>query len=327
MHRALLRLVSPPLALATALVFAFATPTWSVTANSLTSHALTQTAIAGAAWAAASGRWWWGGAAMAVGITGRVHLAVVAGALGLGVAIAQRRPRIAVAVGVPSAVGVAFVVATNTWRYGVPNLSGGYAAYAEENLTATGADAWLSYLVNWAGFLVSPDRGLLLWTPALLVLVVPAARALRAAPAWVVSLAVGGVLYSFVQLRINAFGGGDTFYGYRLALEMVTCLVPLAALAVLQVRTTVTRAALVVLCWLQFAMIAPGALTWGLFASQDDVWRLSSYVLALAWQPAVSVAGLAFAAVGATVTLIMLRSSPAHTTPDPVVPRTTSPPS
>ena len=49
-------------------------------------------------------------------------------------------------------------------------------------------------------------------------------------------LAVGGIAYALVQLKINHFAGGDTFFGYRLGLELVTAAAPLYVLGWLAIK-------------------------------------------------------------------------------------------
>ena len=115
-------------------------------------------------------------------------------------------------------------------------------------------------LLNYLGFFVAPDRGLLVWSPVLLLLAPAIARTWRTTPDWTRWLAVGGLVYTFVQLRLNYFAGGDFFYGYRHGLELVTCLVPVAAVAY-ERSSRRTQVAICVLVVLQFAAISLGAVT------------------------------------------------------------------
>ena len=83
------------------------------------------------------------------------------------------------------------------------------------------------YLENLAGFLISPDRGLFVWTPLLLLLLPAVVRGWSSAPDWARWLALGGVTYGIAQVGLNVFHGGDAFYGYRLALEPLAAVTPL----------------------------------------------------------------------------------------------------
>jgi hypothetical protein len=174
----------------------------------------------------------------------------------------------------------------------------------------SGTRVWVDYLLNWVGFLASADRGILLWTPLIMVLAVPAVRAARSAPDWVNWLAVGGIAYAAVQLKINNFSGADGFYGYRLGLELMTCLVPLYTLAWLQLRRDWSRALAAGVAWMQFAVIAPGAVVFGLFVPLQEVWSQSSYLIALREMPALSILPLAIATVGCTLTVKSVARTP-----------------
>lgn len=247
-----------PVAIGAALAFGLASPTWSVSADALWTHSLTQAGIAGAAYAASRGRWWLVGTALGVAILGRTHMAVVALVVGLAVAYAQRRPVLALKVGIPSVVAVGVTLAANYYRYGSVSVSGGYD-YATGSLASSSLDVWLDYLRNTVGFLVAPDRGFLLWS-AVVVLLIPASlRAAKTAPTWVTALALGGLAYTAVQLKINSYAGGDSFYGYRHGLELLTCLLPLLTVAWAEVRHEPVRAAVIVLLYVQAALIATGA--------------------------------------------------------------------
>jgi alpha-1,2-mannosyltransferase len=274
MHRALWKMTTPARATAGALVFAFATPTWTVSADWLLPQSLTQASIAGAALAAVHNRWWLAGVAFGFGITGRAHVAVIAACLGIGVAVVRRRPMIAVAVGLPSLLGLLVVIASNAWRYGSVSISGGYETYAGPNLISSSIDVWAEYAVNVAGFLVSPGRGLLVWTPLALVMLPAVLRSLRGAPDWSVALAFGGFAYTAIQLKINYFSGGDTFVGYRHGLELLTAAFPLYVAAWAFLKSERTRGAAIALMWVQFALIAVGAVTRGLYLSfsPNDPW-------------------------------------------------------
>jgi hypothetical protein len=264
-------------------VLAFGTPTWTVSADGLWSHTVTQLAIAGAAVALARERWSWAGAALGTGILARPHLAVIALVVGLGLAWTQRRPRTAVAVGLPAAVGVVVLVALNRWIYDRWTLTG-YDSYTTTNL-AQGREAdWYDPVVNVLGFLVAPDRGLLVWTPIALVLLPTVWRIRRSVPAWTVCLALGGVAYSLVQLRINLFHGVDAFFGYRHALELVACAFPLYAIAWSRSRP-VAKGVAAGLAVVQVAAMALGAVKSDGFLNVNDVWTDNSMLYVLRLEP------------------------------------------
>lgn len=258
MFLALYRIVPPGYAVGAAAVFAFATPTWSVSADALWGHTFTQAAIAGAALAAAKGRWWLAGAALGLGILARAHVALIALVLGLGMAWTTRSPRPAVQIGGPALAGLLMLVALNSWLFGTPSVGGAYAEPTER--LAGSANVGLDGLPeNVAGFLVSPGRGLLVFTPVLLVLLPSVVRWWKSFPEWTRWLALGGLLYTAGQLWINVFHGGDAFSSYRLGLELMTALTPVYAFAAVRASREVTATAIGVVI-AQGGVIAVGAL-------------------------------------------------------------------
>ena len=272
-------------ALAVTGVFAFATPTWAISADGIWTHTVTQLGIAGASYFAARSRWWWVGALFGVAILGRVHVSLIAAVVGVGVAVARRDLRVVLRVGIPAAVAMAAAMAWNRFAFGTLSLGG---AYGQGRITkaATGLGSYYSQSDNYLGFLVSPDRGFLVWTPVVLLLLPALVRARRELPDWAWFVAAGGVVYTFFQLRINYFGGGDLFYSYRLGLELLTTLVPLLGFA--SARTgPLARLLLPLVVAVQFAMISVGAVGQGPFVFQDDVWQDNSFFYALRLEPGV----------------------------------------
>lgn len=284
MHLAVRQLVSSRSAWAVTFVMLVATPTWTVSADGLWSHTLTQAAIAFAAWAASRNRWWLTGLALGVGILARPHLAVIALCLGLWVGLTRRSVRITVAVGVPSLAGAGLLLILNHWVFGIWSLTGysSYGSDAIDNLAVLGQGAGLTYVVNWLGLLVSADRGLFVWTPIALVLLPGVWRVRHIAPDWVLALLLGGLGYSAVQMQVNAFHGGDAFFGYRHALELLTCALPIYAIAWDHSRGWIRRVVAFLFVLQTFAM-AIGALYPSGWLSTERVWTLNSLV-ALATQ-------------------------------------------
>lgn len=262
MYLALYRLVPPALALAGAAVFAFALPTWSVSAHGIWGHTITQCAIAGAALASATSRWWLAGLALGFGAFARAHLLVVAAVLGLGTSASRRSVGPAVKVGVASSFALAVLVALNTFVYGSPSIGGGRTGPLAR--LELGADVRAGgYLENVAGFLVSPGRGVLVFTPVLLVLLPTVVRVWRSAPDWTRWLAIGGVAYSALQLWIAHFFGGAAYSAYRLGLELATSLVPLYTFAFFRAGLRVRAiASFVIVCQLAAVAVAVTVRPW-----------------------------------------------------------------
>jgi hypothetical protein len=215
--------------LATA-VMALGTSLWTIAAAEAWTHTVDALCLALAMYAMSRGRPLWAGIAFAAAITARPHVAVVALVLGIGLAIAGRSLRPMLAVGIPSAIGLAAVIGWNGLVFGGTSVTGGYDSYVSTNLTETSGSSTSFLASNFLGFLFSPQRGLFVFLPIAALLLFGMRAGWREAAPWVRLMALGGVAYTLVQLRINGYGG-DAFYGYRLATELVVCTAPLAVLA------------------------------------------------------------------------------------------------
>ena len=215
------------LALGGTAVFAFATPVWSVSANALWTHPVTLLGICGAVWALPRQRWWWAGIWFGVAMTGRLHVALIAAVVGLALAWYRRSPRIAFRIGIPTTISLGVLAAWSRYVFGSWDPRGAYANHAIESMVPSVSKAGGGFMSNLAGFLISPDRGVFVWTPLLLLLLPAVVRGWRSAPDWTRWLAVGGIVYGAAQVGLNVFHGGDAFFGYRLALEPLAAVAPL----------------------------------------------------------------------------------------------------
>jgi hypothetical protein len=228
LHLALRRLAPPSTAVVAALVSGLATPTWSVSADTLWPHGPNQLWAALALLGLAAGRYAAAGGAFSLMIATRPNAAFVPLVAGIDAAWARRSPRPAFAVGVPSALGLAALVAYNRAVFGTWSVTGGYPRVFADNLVEMG---WLTFAENLAGTVVSPYRGILVFSPFLLALAPGLVAAWRAAPAWARGAALAGLIYLVVHQRLNRFSGGNNFYAYRYAIESLTLAAPLLLLA------------------------------------------------------------------------------------------------
>lgn len=282
-------------ALAAVAVLGLTTPIWSVSADALWTHPVTVLGLAGATWAADRERWWLAGLFFGLGMFARVHLAIVAAVVGLIMAWRRRDPMIALRVGLTSGLCMALLVIWNHYVFGAWSLRSGYGITADQLSGADGNIA-LDYVVNVAGFLVSPNRGLLLWSPLVLVLIPFLRAGWATSPDWVRSFAVGGLTYTAIQLRINGFGGGDSFWGYRLGLELLVCATPLLVFAATRAKRW--GALILVVSALQFAVTALGAMSTPLTLVVPDEleWTRSALLFAVTRSPALLIVlGMLFA--------------------------------
>ena len=106
--------------------------------------------------------------------------------------------------------------------------SAGYSSSFVDNTQS--ADV-VGYVRNIGMALFSPTRGLLVWSPFLIVLLPGLPAAWRAAPSWVRGGALGGLVYLLVQYKANRYSGGDGFAAYRYPLEALTASAPLLLLS------------------------------------------------------------------------------------------------
>jgi hypothetical protein len=219
------RIVTRPVALGAALMLAYATGTWTVSANQLWTHGPGQAAVLLSLLLASQQRWLGAGVPAGFAVLVRPHLGIVALILGATAALRHKswRPLL---IGVGSLVGAAVLLAYNR------ALWGGWAVFGGYNQPVTASGHKLTAIAEGLlGDFVSPERGLLVMTPALLLLLPGLRSAWRTAPDWTRTAALAGLGYLALQLWGIRFSGGDGFYSYRTTLETLTLCVPLLALA------------------------------------------------------------------------------------------------
>jgi hypothetical protein len=107
----------------------------------------------------------------------------------------------------------------------LPDSAGGYWV---TNTVNTSASFFIENLVR---TFVDPERGVLLWSPILLVALLGVRRGWGLADPLLRAAALAGILLLLVQLRGNVWTGGDAFFAYRYPLETVYLTAPLAATA------------------------------------------------------------------------------------------------
>jgi alpha-1,2-mannosyltransferase len=276
MFLALRRSLTERQAVVATVLFGFTTPVWTVSANLMWPHTLTVLGIAGMAWAATTGRWWWAGIFGGIALWGRVHAAIIVAVLGLLVGLRRRDPRIVLRTGVASG---AFLLASCVWIhwvYGTWNPLGAY----DSGTVGANAGAYRYSVSNQLGMFVAPDRGLLVWTPLVLVLLPALVRSWRTLPDWSRSLLIGGLVYTVVGGAMNTFTGGDGFYGYRYGLELLACATPALALSHGRMRR-VERVLFGPVAALQAYAFLLGALYRNLYLPQTDAWHRNAFVHAV----------------------------------------------
>lgn len=280
-------------ALLATVIFGLATPVWTIAANGMWPHTITILGIAGMAWAADRNRWWLVGLFGGVALWGRLHAALICAILAVALAAWRRDPRIAFLAGLAGTGMLFLLCGWNHWMYGTWDPT---AAYQTGNFTSY-AETHRLDIVNQLGFWISPDRGLLVWSPLLLVLAPAMIRNWGDLPDWSRCLLIGGIGYQALQGALNRFSGGDGFYGYRLGLEFLACATPALAFSAHRLGPLGRRVALP-LGALQFAMIVAGAPGNSYFVPADKVWIQNSFVDGIRENPAGfgAIAALSFCA-------------------------------
>jgi alpha-1,2-mannosyltransferase len=215
-------------AVAGSLVLAFGTSAWNVASSQLWQHGPAMMWIALGGYLIASSRYWTSGFAYGAAIVTRPITAIIAAGAGIGAAAGDRRWRRLMQIGTGAAIGLAAVIAYNAIVFGSPSVSGGYGDAFVDSTLSSGI-GW--YVGNLVGALIDPRRGLLVWSPWLLVLAPGLRTAWKSAPGWSRGAAIGALVYLLVHYKANRFSGGDGFYGYRYPIEPLTAAAPLLALA------------------------------------------------------------------------------------------------
>ena len=254
-------------------MFGFATPVWTVSANLMWPHTITVFAIAGMAWAAASDRWWWAGVFGGIGLWGRVHVAMIVAVLGLGVALRRREWGPAVRMAIASC---GFLLASSLWihwMYGTWSPLGAYDGGA----VGQNADQYRYSIANQLGMWVAPDRGILLWTPVMLLLLPALVRSWRELPDWSRSLLLGGLLYTVLGGALNTFTGGEGFFGYRYGLEFLACATPALSLSCARAGR-IARLCLGPVIGVQLFAFLVGAAIDSAYLPQSAAWHQNAFV-------------------------------------------------
>ncbi|HEY5200844.1 MAG TPA: hypothetical protein VIJ31_08020 [Acidothermaceae bacterium] len=264
------RIASRRQAAAAALALAFATGTWTVSAKELWTHGPAQAAVLLTVLCYSHRRWLLAGIPAGFAILIRPHLGVVAVVLGVAAAVRERSLR-PLLISVGSAVGLWILLLYNHAVWGAWTVFGGYPDSAQAS-----GHAVVEFGVGIVGTFVSPERGVLVMTPALLLLLPGCRAAWRVAPWWVRSATLSGIVYVAVQIWVSRFSGGDGFYSYRTPLEGLTLCVPLLTIAWREWTSTtrVRRTAFAGLAAASVALHAFGSIVdWVLPGPNHSPWK------------------------------------------------------
>ena len=237
LYLALCTLTSSRLALAIALVYAFGTSTWAISSQALWQHAATQLGLAGLSLClltpasrrntAAAGGW------ATFAMLGRPTMAIFA-VVALVYVWRERRAYLLAFLAVPVA-GAAWLLWYNVTTFG--SFKGGYA---DVSMAAPS-------LVTLLGLLVSPNRGLFVFTPAAVFALPAIIFWRRQRPAWLAYLAIG-VVGSLLLYSAFEFWWAGACYGPRYLSDALPAIALLSVPTVQHLRGALPgRAALLIL--------------------------------------------------------------------------------
>jgi len=218
---ALCRLLEWRGALALALVYALGTSTWSISSQALWPHALgelTLVVLCVVLLEPRPSRWMLAlaGLAAAVEVANRPQMIMFAGLAFLFVCLHHRRHIVAFA-SLPAVTGTALLIYNVTMFQGVAGGYGGFDHFHNGVLTGL------------AGLLVSPNRGLFVFTPIAIFAFWGATRVWTPeVPAWMRFLVVGVGLHMLLYAKFDEWWAGYTF-GPRYMTDVLPALVLLLA--------------------------------------------------------------------------------------------------
>ncbi len=218
------RLAARRLAVTASLFLAYGSGVWSVSADSMWTHGVTHLTLMLGVLAVSEARHARSGLFFAAAVLARPHTAVVPAVVGVWETAVRRRWRPMLVVGTTSVLGVVLLAIYSQWLFETWVPVAGYDTNRPGGVVST---SWLVTAERVGFTLAHPLRGVLIFTPALLVLLPFIRHGWRASPSWVRSAAVGGLLYLAVQMRVNDWTGGGDYFGSRLTLETLVLLTPL----------------------------------------------------------------------------------------------------
>ena len=205
---------------------AFGTGAWSICANAPWSHTLDLLLLALSLLAMARRKYIFAGLAFGGVVLTRPQWAValVLGAFSLGVLMRRVGPVWKISLGMLP--GVVLLVSYNGLLFGRWGPSNGH------ELGGSLGVYWSDLPLNIVGAMASPTRGLLVFYPVILLALLRLRTAIHAAQPWQQAAAISGTAGLVVQLALNRYSGGDTFFGPRLMIEPLVLWAPILALSV-----------------------------------------------------------------------------------------------
>ncbi len=241
-YLALRQLAPAPVALAIGLVYAIGTSTWSISSQGLWGHGPAELFLAAALFCVLRGEArpaFYDGVGVAAGLMVAARSTTLLVALALLAYVAHRDRRRGVRGALACGGALLPFVAYNLWTFG--SIQGGYAKIITDYAAIEGFDgAWATPLAEGLlGLLVSPNRGLLVYSPILVFAFAGAALGLRGPHRRLFAYLAGGVGASLLLLAKFSWWFGGACFGPRL----LTDFLPVLALFLLPAWERIERAA------------------------------------------------------------------------------------
>ena len=206
-----------------ALLVGLGTSLWSVAADSLWQHGPAALWLMLGIWGFSRSRYLAGSIAFGLAVLTRPQTAIIVAVMGVWAAVRERSLRTLLAAGAPAALAATLYVAFNRHFFGsaVDYAAGGYW------VEGAAARSWWGTLEPMVRAFFDGQRGLLVWSPFVVVGAVAFYRLCKDQPWWLYAAAIAGLIYLVVQVRGNGYSGGSSFLWYRYQLETVIAAAPL----------------------------------------------------------------------------------------------------
>jgi hypothetical protein len=220
----LLRFATPRGALALSLIYAFATSTWSVTSQGLWQTSFCQPLLALALYAVVRAREatsapWFATAGLALGLSVACRPQMVFIAAAITVYVFWRHPKSALQFAIAPALIGAALLAYNLYYF--DSVIGGYSAVMGVSDGISGFSKWDGI----RGLLVSPSRGILVYSPVLIPAFAGIVLAFARRPAFrdaLFTCVAAGIVISIAQYAVvSGVWHGGFGYSYRFLAELL----------------------------------------------------------------------------------------------------------
>lgn len=198
---------------------------WSIAADGMWAHGPAIICLLSCLLAWLRGRPVWTAIFAAAAVTVRPPVVVALVTLWLSaLLVGRRRDGAASALGIGSLAGLLVVSAYTLYTFDQFLPVAGYQA--DTHLDGLWRHSPWQTTRDLVLALVSLDRGLLVYSPFIIVSFVSLYREWRALPAWTIWAAVAGMALLIAQVRATGFRGGEGFFGYRVQMEALFMAMP-----------------------------------------------------------------------------------------------------